>query len=462
MSDDRRLFRPNQGAQPDSVTPTQPIDRFIDVPQVPRWAGYVVYLLVALIGAFAIWATVGKFDVVVKGQGRLMAPDEQITMQVFETSVVKRIDVRIGEHVPKGTRLATLDPTFTTADREDYGHQVEVLTATRRRLEAEIDGRPYDPPNPNPSEMAELRIYRERQAERESRFSSLVGKITSLEPQLEFAKNNEPLLQQQLELSRQLVSMNQELADKGLGYKKQLLEAKGKEVDALSKIIEDQRDQLKLAEEITTAKSDRDAYINEWARKLAEEYQTNSKDLDTAVSKLAKANRRSELVAMTAPVDASVLDIPKRNIGSVLREGETLMTLIPADKSMQLDVAIESKDIAYLHVGQPATIKFEALPYQEHGAAYGKLIALTPDTTTDNASSDDSRQNSNNANRQNGKRYYRALISIERQKFRMLPEGFQLRPGMRASADINVGKRSLAAYLLHPLMRAFDESFREK
>jgi hemolysin D len=65
---------------------------------------------------------------------------------------------------------------------------------------------------------------------------------------------------------------------------------------------------------------------------------------------------------MMAPVDGSVLDIPKRNIGSVLREGETLLTLVPADTAMPLDVAIESKDVAYLSLGQEVVVKFEALP----------------------------------------------------------------------------------------------------
>jgi hemolysin D len=42
-----------------------------------------------------------------------------------------------------------------------------------------------------------------------------------------------------------------------------------------------------------------------------------------------------------------------------------------------------------------------------------------------------------------------------------LPDRFELRPGMLASAEIKVGQRSLAAYIFHPLLRPFIESLRE-
>jgi hemolysin D len=439
-----------------------PLDRFVEMPQIPRWAGRLVYALVALIVAFGIWSALAKIDVVVRAEGRLIAPNDQISMQVYETAVVKSIDVRIGQQVKKGEHLATLDPTFTSADRDDLKNQVAALSAAKERIQAEIDGRPYAPRDPDTSATAQLRIYRQRQAERESHVTSLEKKIAELTPQLEFTQSNEALQKEQRELARQMVVMNEQLAAKGLSLQRQVIEAKAKELDALSKLNENKQDQTRLAEQITAAASDRDAYINEWSRKLAEEYEKTANDLDTAAVKLAKAARRSDLIAMISPVDGSVLDVPKRNIGSVLREGETLLTLVPTDKAMPLDLAVESKDVAYLHVGQSVRIKFESLPYQEYGSAYGTLIALTSDTTSDNAVSQDKSSDDSRARATNERRFYRAQVHIDRTDMRNLPDGFQFRPGMKASADIKVGLRTVAAYLLHPLTRAFDEGLHER
>ena len=167
---------------------------------------------------------------------------------------------------------------------------------------------------------------------------------------------------------------------------------------------------------------------------------------------------------MVAPMDASVLDIPKRNVGSVLREGEMLMTLVPADASLPFDAALETKDVAYLHVGQQVRIKFEALPYQQYGSADGTLRLLTLDTTTDTPLSEEDNSNDASDNRKNAnaKRYYRAEISIDRPNFRNLPPGFEFRPGMKGSAELKVGLRTVAEYVLHPILRVFDEGLREK
>ena len=115
------------------------------MPQIPRWAGRLVYALVALIVAFGIWSALAKIDVVVRAEGRLIAPNDQISMQVYETAVVKSIDVRIGQQVKKGEHLATLDPTFTSADRDDLKNLVAALSAAKERIQAEIDGRSYAP-----------------------------------------------------------------------------------------------------------------------------------------------------------------------------------------------------------------------------------------------------------------------------------------------------------------------------
>ena len=86
---------------------------------------------------------------------------------------------------------------------------------------------------------------------------------------------------------------------------------------------------------------------------------------------------------MTAPEDAIVLDIAHRPTGSVLREAETLMRLVPTKAPLLFEVQVDTRDVARLHIGDAATIKLEALPWQQFGLAHGRLEALTPDTLSD-------------------------------------------------------------------------------
>jgi hemolysin D len=458
-------LRPDKDVPLTLISGARSIEHFASLPRIPPLLAWVVYACLVLAAILCAWAVIAKVDVIVIGQGRLIAPRQQVSLQVYETSVVKSIYISIGQFVKKGQILGLLDPTFTNADRADYQNQVASLKAALERCQSELSGKPYNPARRGVIEEAQLRIYSDRKGEREAHIESLVKKINELKAQQEFALSAQPLLVGQLALAREEVDIYQKLVDKALGERHRLVEAKMKELEARSKLAENQRDRQKFEEQISGAIADRDSYISEWFRKSSEEYEKGRIDLETAVSKLAKAQRRDDLISMVAPMDASVLDIPKRNVGSVLREGEILMTLVPADASLLFDVALETRDVAHLQVGQEVRIKFEALPYQQYGSADGTLRSLTFDTTTNTPLSDDEYSAdapSENRKNANGKRYYRAEISIDRRNFRNLPPGFEFRPGMKGSAEVKVGLRTVAEYVLHPILRVFDESLREK
>jgi hemolysin D len=124
-----------------------------------------------------------------------------------------------------------------------------------------------------------------------------------------------------------------------------------------------------LAEQIAGAEAERDGFVQEWQRKLSEEMAQNRSDRDATAARLSKAQMRHDLAVMTAPEDATVLELAHRPAGSVLREAETLMRLVPTHASLLFEVQVETRDVARRHVGDRATIKLEALPWQQFGLA---------------------------------------------------------------------------------------------
>ena len=60
-----------------------------------------------------------------------------------------------------------------------------------------------------------------------------------------------------------------------------------------------------------------------------------------------------------------------------------MIRLVPADVPLVAEVEIDTRDVARLKIGDPVTVKLEALPWQQHGLAYGELKTLTPDTVED-------------------------------------------------------------------------------
>ena len=80
-----------------------------------------------------------------------------------------------------------------------------------------------------------------------------------------------------------------------------------------------------------------------------------------------------------------VLEVPaKLSVGSVLKEGDTLMTLAPMNAPVEAEIEIASRDVGFIRPGDPVTIKIDAFDFAAHGTVEGvvKSIAKTPSLPT--------------------------------------------------------------------------------
>jgi len=148
----------------------------------------------------------------------------------------------------------------------------------------------------------------------------------------------------------------------------------------------------------------------------------------------------------------------------VLKEAETLIRLVPTAAPLLAEVQVDTRDVARLHLGDRATIKLEALPWQQYGLAYGELTALTPDALSDDNARETGEEGASAELKTQAKQsaiHYRARLELRETRFRNLPDGFALRPGMRVVADVKVGRRAILDYVLNPITRVIDESLRE-
>ena len=74
---------------------------------------------------------------------------------------------------------------------------------------------------------------------------------------------------------------------------------------------------------------------------------------------------------LRAPADGVVLELGQRSIGSVAKEAEPLVTLVPRGNKIEAEVDVDSADVARLRVGDPVRVKLDALPFQRHGTIDG-------------------------------------------------------------------------------------------
>ena len=437
---------------------------FQNVLAAPPKRRVVLWLMVGLVAAAAAALAVLKVDTVVSANGKIMTSDSEIVIQPVEMSVVRSVAVKMGQRVKAGDVLATLDPTFTKADRDELTAKLRTLDATFDRLDAELAGRVYDPGNPNPEELTQQDVFRKRHDEYAAKLGAAQHKVEQSKSDLAAHQTEAKSLQEMIRLAGEAQDIYQQLVAKDLASKLKLLDASQRLVDAKSRLETNLGEQEKLKEQIAEAAADRDGFVQEWQRKLSEEMAQTRSDRDAAAARLSKAQLRHELALMTAPEDATVLEVAPRPPGSVLKEAETLMRLVPTSAPLVAEVQIDTRDVARLHLGDRATIKLEALPWQQFGLAYGELTALTPDTLSDDNTRETGEEGSSPELRTQEKQspiHYRARFELRETRFRNLPDGFVLRPGMRVVADIKVGRRAILDYVLNPITRVINESLRE-
>jgi hemolysin D len=244
-----------------------------------------------------------------------------------------------------------------------------------------------------------------------------------------------------------------------LASKIQYLEAQSLRLRA-ERDLRDANDRLtELSHTASSKRAERQAFIEDWRRQLTEDLVAKRTDLAKLTESIAKANRLLYLVQLIAPEDGVVLDVAKRSVGSVMREAEPLITLVPSGVPLIAEVMLSSADVGYTQIGNPVMVKVDAFPYQRHGMLKGQLASISEASFSSQSSSGGETPRPAPSGR--GGAFHMARIALVNPSLERVPEGARLIPGMTVSADIKVGSRSVMSYFLTPVTRGLDESMRE-
>jgi HlyD family secretion protein len=459
---------------PPSKAVTQPprlvieaFQEYTETVELPPIARSTLFVLAFLLSCGIVWASVAKLDIVVTAQGKLATRQQMPVIQAFELSLVRDILVKAGDQVKKGQVVVLLDPTMTQADAEDAADKLKIDTEVLARIDAEMKGLPYEPSNADRAAQIQMDIFKRRQMEVQAKFEVTERKAHDYEVQLAAKRSEAPLLGLEIQTAIEAEKINQVLYNDGNGSRLKLLDAMKATADARGKILQNESDQQSLEQQILAARADFGSYMGQRNRELADEYSKTRIDYDETAAKLAKANMRGNLVQLRAPVDGTVLEVAKRASGSVVREAETLVTIVPTDAETVAEVQIETKDISRIKLGDHVVMKLESLPYQQYGFLEGELLSLTPDTIKDDSQGGGEQSGGTTTSDRadesgsHDRTFYKGEVLVTGRSLRNVPPSFFLRSGMKVTAEINVGTRSVMQYILNPLTRAFSESMRE-
>ena len=407
-----------------------------------------LYAVVGMVAVALIWATVAKVDKVVVAPGKIVSTAQTIRIQPLEVSIIKKFEVEIGQIVKEGQVLLRLDSTFSQADAQRLASRKKVLSLQVARLEAELKHQDFIPgSNYDPAEMEnQLALFKGRTAEYEHRVESYSKSINELTSALASSE------QQHQENAKQLVIL-QEIEGIYEGLYRKKIQSRADFLNATFQKAAKQSDVSRLKNEIEEKKqgiarvqSEKNAFFSKWHNDILTELATVNKEYDALCEELTKATRLHDLSVLTAPRAGVVLEFGSFSEGSVVREGEAVMTLVPLDVPLEAEVFIEPAEIGYLQVGDVCRLKLDTFPFQKHGTISGTLRTL----------SDDSMKIEGQETPK-----YKGRVAFDAVQLSNVPSGFRLLPGMSLRSEIKVGTRRVITFLTYPLIRTLDESMRD-
>lgn len=409
-----------------------------------------------------IVASLIQVDMVVVAPGRLVTQSPPIILQPMALSIVTEMRVKPGEVVRQGQVLATLDPTFTAADRSSLSSQQKTLFALLRRLELESAGKPLPDSmtrDPDPDMVLQTTLFHQRSAQYQSRLAAFDGQISSDETALRSAEDDEKSLSQQLDVAQDVENLRAELFKGQTGSRLQLLEARSVRLETERSLQATRNKIQELRFALAARRAERQNFVDDWQRQLLEQLVETRRDAAQVDEALTKAVRMNDLVELTAPADAIVQEVAKRSNGSIAREAEALITLIPLDSPLLADVTIGSADIGYVRLGDEVEVKVDPFPFQRHGMLKGRMRSISQESYVVGATGE--QLDALRSPVISSAYVHKAQVELLTTELRRMPEGTALTAGMTVRAEIKVGSRSVMSYFLYPILRGLDESIRE-
>jgi hemolysin D len=432
----------------------------------PRRAAIAICALFVIAVA---WSWLGQVDVVAVAPGRLVIHGHSKIIQPLEAAVVTAIHVRDGDNVAAGQLLIELDPTAPQADAVSVAEQRAHAQAELNRAEALLresvaiePGAAHEQAPGERAGPADHQLEAERQ-DLQARLARLDADTRRREAEQATASALHAKLQATLPLAVQRERDIQGLSNQGF-----IAQHAGQ--DRTRERVEQERDlataQARLAEaqaSIAEAQHARAAYLAELRRTLQERATKARLELAQLGQSGRKAEQRSRLTKLTAPVAGTVQQLAVHTAGGVVTPAQAMMVIVPSDAPLVAEVQIDNKDIGFVQPGQTAQIKLETFNFTRYGTLAATVQWVAADAVAAGQRDDGPGaplQTGNSA--QAGQAVFPAQLQLHQSHLYIDGKRVRLGAGLTVSAEIKTGKRQIVDYLLSPIRMRAHESLREQ
>ncbi|NNJ16175.1 HlyD family efflux transporter periplasmic adaptor subunit [Pseudomonas putida CSV86] len=355
-------------------------------------------------------------------QGQLVPVSGQMKIHSPQYGVVLKRYVEEGQKVDRNARLFLISSERSTDAGLVQASISEKLTQRRSSLIEELN------------KQKKLQLE-ERQ--------SLQSKLDSLSNELE-------ALVQQLSSQKKLVGLADNAADRYQGLMDKGYISMDQLQQRQAQLLGERQTLQGLMRETTSLRQQRVERQHELSG-LPALHENQLASIRRALSSVEQELIESEAkrsVFITAP-DQGIATSILAEAGQTVDSSRALMSIVPADSTLQAELYAPSKTIGFIRTGDAVMLRYRAYPYQKFGQHQGQVRSIS--RTTLSAADLANMTGSIPGLGIDGEQIYRIRVDIENQSVRAYGEYRPLQTGMLIEADILQETRHLYEWVLEPL-----------
>jgi HlyD family secretion protein len=409
-------------------------------------------------GVFGGWASVAKLDAGVVAPGSILVEGNRKVVQHLEGGIVEEIMVKEGDVVTEGQPVLRLNSVENRSNlmvlefRRDLARVVEARLLAERGLKDSFD-LPADMQNTQLSDGLQATVddqqslFDDRRMILQSQTEILNSRIEQTHEQIRGLEQQQGALDRRYDNYGEMIERMEDGVSRGLIQNNILAQRQ-------DEYIQIEADLGQIISQIAQARNT----ISETklqALQARQEYRERaSTELDAIRSELSELEERVKVArdildrtVIAAPASGSIQNLQVHTVGAVIRPGDVLMEIVPADEQLIFTARVSPIDIDNVVPGFSTEVRFSAIPARLTPIVLGTVANVSRDVIT--------------PTNPNEMPYYLAKIDINPDD--IAPDVREkITAGMPVDIVVTTGDRTVVDYLTSPLMDAVRKSMLEE
>ena len=417
----------------------------------PRKLHWVIISFLITITLFIVWASVAQIDEIARGNGKVVPNGQNQIVQNLEGGIVSEILVKEGESVVKDQVLIKISNEKSKSTAASNELKSFYLQAQIKRLESELKREPFIFKKSNDKTFQDFlenenQLYLTNKKQLESKILILIEQIKQKENELKDARQTIKHMRFSVNAISKEVKMTKPMVKRGIRSEVEFLKLQREQSDARQKLQSAVLSVSKIKSEITEIKKKIDETYHVADVDTREKLNNTISELKDVVANSVASTDQVFRTIVRSPSNGIVQKLHINTIGGSVKPAQDLIEIVPTDYKLIVEVKILPKDIAFIYHGQNAIVKFSAYDFSIYGGLEGKVINISPDTTTD----------------KDDKTFYLVRIETDRNYIGDEKKQMKIIPGMVADVDIITGKKTILDYILKPIIKTKQYTFTER